>query len=198
MPRKFKKKQQTDSSRPMGLAIINKFQPVTSVNHIVNQRLALSGSISSNVVGIITQTLDFRPDSSADWASFSALYDEFRVVAIRLTLIPYQQGTVTAINGLVAVVFDDNENGALTSLNGALDAETVHIMPSIWYANQAKPERLSYARPDAGKGTVIAWQSTSAPATCLGAVKFYSSTLSTSVPYFTYALEYYTQFRLRR
>jgi len=197
MPRKHKQNKK-ENSRPMGLAIMSKFQPALNPNHIANQRLALHGTISSNVVGVITQTLNFRPDSAADWASFAALYDEFRVVAVRLSLIPYQQGTVTAINGLVAVTFDDNENGALTSVNEALDSETCRIVPSIWYGNSLRTEQISYARPSAGKNTDIPWQQTAAPATCLGSVKMYSTALSTSVVYFTYAMEYFVQFRLRR
>jgi len=194
MPRKNKSNQ----SRPMGLNIMSKFQPATNPNHIANQRLALHGTISSNVVGVITQTLNFRPDSAADWSSFAALYDEFRVVAVRLSLIPYQQGTVTAINGLVVVTFDNNENAALGSVDEALDSETARILPSIWYANQSKVEQISFARPSAGKNTEIPWQTTAAPATCLGAVKMYSSALSTSVQYFTYTMEYFVQFRLRK
>jgi hypothetical protein len=195
MPKKHNKKQ---TQRPMGSSVMRQFNPVNSVNHIVNQRLALAGTVSSNVVGAITQTIDFRPDSTTDWTSLANLYDEFRVVAVRLSIIPYQQGSVTALNGTVALVFDDNENGALGSLNAALDAENCHILPAIWYADQARVEHFNYARPDAGKGTSIPWQATSTPAACLGAAKMYSSTLTNSTQYFTTVMEYFVQFRLRR
>lgn len=182
----------------MGLAIVNQFHQQTNPNHITNIRTALTGSISTNVIGVITQTLNFRPDSCSEWASLAALYDEFRVVAVRLSLIPYQQGTVTAINGLVVLDFDNNDNGALTTIDQALESETARIIPSIWYANRGRVEQYTHARPSAGKNTEIPWQDTATPAACIGAVKMYSTILSTSVPYFTYTMEYFIQFRGRR
>lgn len=181
-----------------GMALMRSFNIGSNPNHIIRARLHRTGTISSNVLGNITQTLDFNPSNATDWGDFSSTYDEFRVLAVKLELIPAQQGSVTAVNGLVAVAFDNDENGPLGSVDAALDYETNYKLSSIWYANQGRPLTMAFARPSSGSNTAIAWCDVGAPATSVGAAKFGSTVLSTSTTYFTYVQEYFLEFRGRR
>ena len=192
------KQHKRNRKEPRGYGIVRTFNTHGSQQHIQRVKLSDSGIVASNAVGIITKTIDFNPSTASEWAQFSAIYDEFRVRAVRLSLIPYQQGSVTALNGTVVFVFDNDDNSVLTSLGAALEYESDHIIPAVWYANQNKPFSATFARPDAGDHTAENWYDVGAPATAVGSVKFYSTALTTSVTYYTYVMEYFVEYRDRR
>lgn len=193
-----KRQNERKTREPEGYALVRTFNTRTSAQHIQNVRITSNGIISTNAVGVITKTIDFNPSAATEWANFTSIYDEFRVRAVRLSLVPYQQGSVTALNGTVVVAFDNDDNSVLTSLDAATVYESARIMSGVWYSNQGNIKQLTFARPTAGDHTSEIWYDCGAPATAVGAVKMYSSAMSTSLQYFTYVMEYFIQFRDRR
>lgn len=186
------------TSIPRGLAIVRSFNSKNVVNHISKVRLVTNGIVASNGVGVITQTFNFSAISSAsEWTQYSALYDEFRMLAIKLTLIPYQQGSVTALNGLVALVYDDDDTVVLTSMNSALEYDTMKLIPAVW-TSKGQVDQHTWVRPSSGENTAVTWVDVATPANSFGSLKFYSTGLTATTTYFTYAIEYYCQFRGKR
>ncbi len=192
------KRSSKSSQDPPGLSIIRQFNPTRDNQHINNVRLVQGGSISSNGAGIVNQVLTLNPSGSSEWTSYSNIYDEFRVMAARVTLVPLQQGSVTSSNGLLAVVFDNDDSVALTSFTAALEYDTAKQLPAIWYDNQRGPRRFEWARPNAGVSTTIPWIDIAAPAGSNGSIKFYGTNLTVSTSYYAYSIEYFVQYRGRR
>jgi hypothetical protein len=126
------------------------------------------------------------------------LYDEFRVLAVRLAVVPVQQGSVTAANTLGAVVFDNDDSVALTSLVAALEYDTAHLLSAIWYQNNASPTRYTWERPTSGNNTSIPWVDVGTPSGSNGSLKFYFAGLTNSTAYIVYNVEYFVEYRGRR
>jgi len=185
------------------VSIERMFKPQTANQHIEKARLVFNSTLSSTVGGFITTTLSLNPNAGSEWASYAALYDEFRVRGIRITLISTQQYSVTAKNGIVGVVYDNDDSVALTSLAAALEYDTAQIIPSVFQhtitkENKTPALQLAWCRPNSGTSTNIPWYDVGTPSASPGSIKFYSDTLSVSTDYFHYVLEYFVEFRGRR
>lgn len=133
----------------------------------------------------------------SDWASYAAIYDEFRVVGIKITLVPSQQGSVTAINAPVIIVYDNDDSNVLTSYNAALEYDTHKVLSSIWYQRSGSAYSSMWLRPTSGNNTAILWSDVGTPV-ATGSVKFYATGLTASTTYFGITVEHYVEFRGRR
>jgi hypothetical protein len=167
-------------------------------NYIEKVRLVANGSLTSTAGGFIVNTLGMNPSGTSEWGSYSTIFDQFRVLAVRLTLIPKQVGTITTTNSLVVAVFDNDDTTALGSLNAALEYATARPFGALWNENQSGPKQITWARPVSGRATAIDWIDVAVPANSLGSIKFYSDTLTASITYFEFSIEYFTEFRGRR
>jgi hypothetical protein len=178
--------------------IISRFNTLSDNQMIFKQRLVQTGSIATSAIGVIPQVLGMNPAGTTEWSSLSALYDEFRVLAIRLYLIPVQQGTVTNLNGSVVIVYDNDDSTALTTIGGALEYDNAVVASAIWYQTTVKAQSVEWARPTSGGNTAVPWVDVAAPSGSNGSIKFYSSALTASTTYYSYNLEYFIEFRGRR
>jgi len=176
---------------------LKKFAAQTDNNHITPVRLIRKFQFSTSVGGVLNSTIGLDPSGCSEWGSYSGLYDEFRVVAIRVSLLPVQQGSVTAINNLIGMVFDNDNSSALTSTNQALEYDTAVKLSSVWYANKPSLPEYSWARPNAGRNTAITWCDVAVPAGSVGSVKFYGDSLTASLAYIDAIAEYFVEFRGR-
>jgi len=134
-----------------------------------------------------------NPSGASDWASVSALYDEFRVVGCRLQLVSRTQNTVTLASNAVFIVFDNDDSAVLTSYAEASEYQTAHMIPALF--NNAHTYNFKFARPSTGLETSLPWVDIAVPAGSTGAVKLYGDTLTSSTNYFTYLIEWAVEFR---
>jgi len=179
------------------------FRPAADNNRIYKQRLIATGSISTSAIGTINTVLTMNPSGTSEWTQLSALYDEFRIVGTRVSLVPKQQYSVTAMNNLAGVAFDNDDTVTLTSLTSALEYDTAQSFQTIWQGTVYSEEnrtallRFSWARPTAGSNTAIIWCDVASPATSLGSVKFYAFGTNSTL-YWDYLIELFAEFRGRR
>lgn len=180
-----------------------KFQPSVQDNKIYPVRLTYQAVFGSSGIGLLNGVISMNPSASSEWTSNTNLYDDFRVMGIRVRIISLQQYSVTALCTPVVIAYDDQSSGALTSFDAGLQYNTHHLFPSVFqqsaFGAHNKDCCLEYIfmRPTAGKDTAVLWIDTAAPASSLGAVKFYGGSLTASTNYFTAVVDYYVQFRGR-
>jgi hypothetical protein len=183
---------------PKHINLVKQYNDSSSNNRITRMRLSRYGTLSSKATSILDDVLGFDPSGCNDYAPNASLFDEFRVRALKVHLVPYQQGSVTAKNDLVAMVFDNDNSSAITTLAAALDYGTVHTFSSIWYSHTGETKSYYFERPTSGKDTAIAWVDVDNPAASIGSVKFFAQSLTASLQYFTFYIEYFVEFRGRR
>jgi len=184
--------------------IERQFNPATADNAVHRVRLIAYTAVSSTVGGVVNTALSMNPNTTSEWGSYTNIYDEFRVVGVRLSLSSTQQYSVTAINKMGAVVYDNDDASILTSLTSALEYDTSRPFPAVFQhgtsGNENKSNLLQFAwsRPTGGKNTAITWQDVGTPGSSPGGVKFYFSNLTASLAYFDALIEYFIEFRGRR
>lgn len=162
-------------------------------NRIFKRRLQQVVVGATNALGVINTVYAMDPSTAADWASCSALYDEFRVLGIAISLFPRQQFSVTALQNAIFALYDNDSVGVVTSYNEAAEFQTVKVTTSVWTTN--RPFKCTWSRPTSGSETAIEWRDIGAPATSLGAAKIYGDALTASTQYFTVLVEWAVEFR---
>ena len=157
-------------------------------------------TISSSAGGVVNSSISMDPSSvsNTDWADFSGVYDEFRVLGVRLRLMSTSPNTTSANEGLVVVCFDNDSSGALSTFTEGQQYTTAYIVPSIFQQTNGKMATYTWYRPTAGKETAITWCDVATPSGSTGAVKFYANGLTASTQYFAYTVELLCEFRGRR
>jgi len=184
-------------------AIERRFAPASDNNQIYNQRLITSYTITTSAGGTINTVDGNNPSGANEWASLIALYDEFRVVGVRIRICPVQTGSVVNINMPVVIVYDNDDSTALTSVGAGYEYDTAVITNAIWTANQncgmnGNLLELAWARPTSGRNTAIAWVDVAAPGGSLGSIKWYATGLTATTTYFVVWKEFFLEFRGRR
>jgi len=162
---------------------------------VYSRRMTFQGTGTTNVATQLVTVLAMDPSGSSDWASVSALYDEFRVLGIKVKIHGCLTNTIAAGANAVSVVYDNDDSTALASYSAALEYATHKSFESLWGDNST-PQFL-WARPQTGNLTPL-WCDIAAPATSVGAVKFYADGLTASTKYYTIFVEWACEFRGRR
>jgi hypothetical protein len=145
-----------------------------------------------------------NPSTSAEWADYSALYDEFRVIGVRIRLVSTQQFSVTAANSMCVIVFDNDDTATLGSVDAGLQYNAHYLFPAVVAHAPATTENkdtcldYTFMRPTGGKNTPIDWIDVASAAGSLGAVKYFSTNLTVSLKYFDAAVEWFVELRGRR
>jgi hypothetical protein len=184
--------------------IEKKFNPVNTEQKIERTRLIEVIDVASDALSRIQTVIPMNPTTSSEFATYSNLYDEFRTMAIRITLISKQQYSVTNINGLVGIVYDNDDIAVLTTIQLAVENPTVRMIPAIFQHTSMSKENenlcpvFAWARPTAGKNTAIIWTDVGLPSAEPGGIKMFAEALSVSIPYFRIAIERFVEFRGRR
>jgi len=176
----------------------------SSTDQIITKlRLIVTGTVTSNAGGVVNAVINMNPSGSSEWTSISTLWDEFRVLGVRVRLIPRQQFSVTAINTLLTVVYDNDDSVTLTSGNAAAEYDTAHFTGTVFSQvsrpeNQDNVQAYSWARPSSGNNTAIPWVDVAGPSASNGSVKFFATGATASTSYFDYVFEWFTEVRGRR
>lgn len=158
------------------------------------------GSISSNAGGIISSGASNNPSSSGDWGSIAALFDSYRVCAMKVKFIPQLPNDTSAQTGYfpLYVTYDpDNGTNILGSADDAVQYENCKIVsvnrPWTYYA---KCPRVSMSTTSVSilQGGYIDSQS---PLTSQG-IWFYGTGFDASQAYGTLIVTWYVVARDRK
>ncbi len=194
MPRSRKSKRQTSQQSNPGAEKLIYTGPIKNSrdkaeDDTVTAILSWTGVLDSDGAGAMTDVLTNDVSASADFASYSNIYDEYRPLGERLEYFPYNRysKTTTTCTPLI-VVKDRNDTLALSSYSSAIS-----------YSSAAKrsledPWSEEFKMKGATEGTFISTASTHSTR----AFKFYADGLSTSTNYGRYFLYVRVQFRGRK
>jgi hypothetical protein len=188
-----KHQKQKRSNNSIARISHNILSSVNQDNRIYRRRLTVWQGVSSNAISVIASQFSMDPSGTTDWASCSALYDEFRVLGIKISLFPKTQFSVTNLQNALAIVYDNDGGGALASYNEAADFQTLQLSTTVW--TTPKPVVYEFVRPTAGNGTIIPWIDIAAPTNSVGTIKLYADALTASIAYFNVLIEYSVEFR---
>jgi hypothetical protein len=153
-------------------------------------------TISSAGGGTIRANLGMDPSAAGDWADFTSIYDEFRIVGVRIYLVSAQTNSTAINNGILAIAYDDDTNSAPASVSAVRQYATSTVHSTIMTHNQGKPLTLVYWRPTTGVPPL--WIDVATPSGSLGSILIAADGLTASTSYIQYALDYYVEFRGRR
>ncbi len=159
-----------------------------------------TGTIASSGGGVIASNIPLDPSTltSTDWADFSGLYDEFRVVGAKLIIASLQEFSTTAANSLAAIAFDNDSTVAPSSFSQVQQYNTCKYMSSVFVSSSGKPWEAVWYRPTSGRDTTIPWIDVATPSNSPGSIFYYATGLSAGTNYWSYAVELLIQFRGRR
>jgi hypothetical protein len=205
MPKRISRRRNRGHRKDLSVRSLNaRFTSSNSSNTVFPSILRLAATLTSSAGGQITYTLLMNPNGSTDWAGMSGLYDEFRVLGVRVDLVSLQQFSVTANNALGVVVFDNDDATALASIGAATSYGTAKFTPAIFTheapigTNQNPCFTYEWIRPSSGPNTAISWVDVGAPNNSLGSVKFYFTGLSVTTQYLGMVVTWFCEFRGRR
>ncbi len=173
---------------------------LSSDNRIQSHTIHGYGTLSSDGAGKLAAAISMDPSAlaSTDWADFSSTFDEFRVTGCRIRLASLLQNSITSVNNLMFVAFDNDSATAPTSYTQVQQYSTAVPLCSIFQHNAGKLFRKSWWRPTAGSETTIPWVDVATPSGSAGSIIFYSDTLTISTGYLVYAVELFVELRGRR
>jgi len=177
------------------------FAPQIQDQRVDKVRLVNQGTLTSTAGQNIFDVIPMNPTAANEFATYAALYDEFRVVGIRVSLVSAQQYSLTAINILGAVCFDNDDGASHSSVLQCLEYPTAHVLPSVFQhvntrENGSLTQDFAWLRPTSG--APIKWCDCAVPAESIGGVKFAFVGVTASTVYFYLNWEYFIEFRGRR
>lgn len=136
--------------------------------------------------------------SNTDWSDYNTVYDEFRVLGVRIKLMSTSPNTTSANEGLVVMVFDNDSSSSLSSFTTGQQYNTAVIFPSIFQSTNGRMLERTWYRPTSGRQTAQVWYDVATPSSSPGGVLFYATGLTASTQYLAYAVDLLVEFRGRR
>lgn len=171
-----------------------------SDNRIIKQTIHGYGTISSDGAGKMATAIQLDPSalSSTDWADFSSAYDEFRVIGAQINMCSLLQNSITSVNNLMFVAFDNDSHAAPTSYTQVQQYSTHRTSCTIFQHPNGRCLTYRWWRPTAGAETTIPWVDVATPSGSDGSFLIYADTLTISTGYLVYEVELFVEFRGRR
>jgi hypothetical protein len=170
-------------------------RPLVPAGDMITKRLTYSNVLSSNGAAAIPvttyTTASVQSIPAAEWASFAARYQQFRVRAISLTLMPYNNYNTASAGYMVCLAIGDYLGSSVPGSNTQLisDENTVFRI-----ADKVIVHTVTWARNPNAK----LWNPTSAalPTANNYAIAVASlNAINSSTGYFTYVVEWDVEFR---
>jgi len=196
--------KQQNKNRKTGKKLDFTFRSIsrTQDNSIVPAIIHGYASVSSSAGGVINASVSMDPNSvsNTDWADFNTVYDEFRVLGIKVS-INSNFATLTpgaATDGLIVVAYDNDSSSALTTFTSGQQYNTARVFPALFQNTNGRMLTYTWYRPTSGKETTIPWIDVASPSNSPGAILFYASGLTNSTLYFYYTVQLLVEFRGRR
>jgi hypothetical protein len=159
--------------------------------------LRSSSTPTTTAVGLLNSTINLDPSGAIGWSEISTYWDEFRVVGVSMKMFSLAPNSVTRVSDICMVVFDNDDNGALTSTTQAYSYTNKLVFPSIFTHVNGKGIPFSAVRPQ-NKTSPIPWIDVQNPSLSYGALKFFSESLDASTAILRCYIEYYVEVRGRR
>jgi hypothetical protein len=167
-------------------------------NRILKTILAVQGTLTTSGGGVYAGAFGMDPSGSAEWASFAAIYDQFRVIGGVMKIVSaLANGNSTATNGIVAFAFDNDSSAAPANYGQIMQFAEVTDIPACWTSGVIK--QIPFRRP-MRKGvpqSQYTWYDEASPSASPGGLKFYGSGLSNTTTYWSYIIEYVVEFQMR-
>ncbi len=135
-------------------------------NQVYTQRLTLVQTVTGGVTGINYQ-LALDPSAFQDWTSFSAIYDEFRVLGGKVTYTPIN--IFINANLPMFCLFDNDSTPTLASDNECTS------YPNCRVHNSIVPFVYPFKRPETATSPVL-WRDVATPASSVGSISFFQTT----------------------
>ncbi len=167
-------------------------------NRVTKTLLCINGTLSSNGSGVMSGAFGMDPSGSAEWSSFAAIYDQFRVIGGVLKLASMvPNGSTTVSNSIVAFAYDNDSAATPTTYGQIMQFAEITDVPACWTSGAIKqiPFRRPFLRGQPQSQFV--WYDEATPSASPGGLKFYGSGLSNSTSYWSYILEYVVEFQMR-
>lgn len=159
------------------------------------------GTLSTSAGGVIQAYYDDDASGTTDWTSFGNLFDQYRIVAMKITFLPTNINNDTGINNWrpIYVLFDPDSTG-----NGPSTADTCLQYEGCKALTMNKPFTYYHRIPKitslaSGSSAITSggWRDIASPAATCG-IKVYADGLSASMVYASIITRFYVQFRHRR
>ncbi len=155
--------------------------------------------------GTLAAALLMDPSSAVNWAEVSNYYDEFRVIGCKVKIVSLQQFSVTSLNAMVGIAFDNDDSTAPAGINTITPYADKYYFPAVWshVSNGGKNCELTldflFNRPQTASSP-IPWVDVATPANSAGSIKYASgiAALTVSTNYFNIAIEWFCEVRGRR
>jgi hypothetical protein len=132
-----------------------------------------------------------------DWSDMSAMWSEFRIRKIKVTIVPAAPSGSLTSNVSAAIVFDPMFSGTTLTANQLLSYQDVVIIPAGLAYNKGSITK-TWSYPSSGGDAAIQWYSTGAPSTLPGSLMFGSiseAPTSSTSDEFTIIYNIETEFR---
>lgn len=157
--------------------------------------LSIQGTITSTAGGVLAGAFGMDPSGSAEWASLALIYDQFRVLGGQLKLACLTPNSVYN-GGIIRFAFDNDSTTTPAAYSDVMAYSEVTDVPAI-FTNSIKT--VNFRRPVimGTPQTGSIWYNETSPSSSPGALKFYGSGLSASIPYYSYVLDYLVEFQMR-
>lgn len=160
-------------------------------------KLRLTNTLSSDAGGTITQYYNFRdPSSTNDWSNFSALYDSYRVFALKIKFVPLYPNNLSATTTYMPLYWcvdqDNVDNTGITSVGNIVQYENLKVK------NMYKPWKIYIKCPKWLQASLPGGFQDIANPVSNGVLVSYGSGFNASSDWGTMIVTYYVGFKNRR
>ncbi len=136
--------------------------------------------------------------TGTDWADFTAVYDEFRVLGAHISLYSSFPNSTTASNNVAVIAFDNDSATAAGSFTAVRQFNNSKTFSALMTHNAGKGFEATWWRPTIGLETPIPWIDINSSSSSLGSILLYADGLNNSTTYLVYVIDLYVELRGRR
>lgn len=152
--------------------------------------LKITNAVASSGAGVLDTVFDSASQLTAtsQWTALSGIFEEYRILAFRVHLLPVNKYSVSTNNFPIFSVVDRGDNSALTSLNGSASRASA----KEHYLSDKITRTVRMADVDEARWTLTNTTPTNSARLY---VKLYASGLANTTNYFQYINTIVVQFK---
>lgn len=161
-------------------------------------KIRVVATVASNAGGVISFSYSDNPNGFRDWTSFTNLYDDYKVKAIKFQYYPYLPNDTSTVTGFLPLysIFDDNTTATpVTSVNDCIEYN--NCKQYNMYRPWKRYVRWKTTTANAATVTRSGWVPTASP-TASQCVAFYGDGYDISTSYGSVVVTMYVKFRNRK
>jgi len=170
------------------------------IGEVYTAELPQITNVGSSAIGIIDLSLGWGTalSSAADFASYSALFDEFRIIAVRLSIQPYNKySKTTTISRAIYYTHDNDGQAVIGSYDGIAQYPQHHESNTD---DMFPKSNVLWRRPHVANSTLLGemWTDLASASSSVGTTLIYADGLTASIQYGLANLTLFVQFKLAR